>query len=187
MSTLWNKALLYLGLVDEDEVEQASGGAGVPQAQVRTVEAQGSPRGGIPGRRVEPPVGARRQMASDPVQAEAGVRVRSTRGAGGRVTAGEGQCDVVVARQFNDAQLVADGIRERVPVVLDLRETDPDMVRRLVDFASGLTYALEGTMRKVAQGVILVLPARTTLARDERRRLAGLGLYELPPDEEPSA
>lgn len=175
MSTLWNKALLYLGLVDEEEVEQAA--TPPPQSQVRTV--QGPQRSTLPGRRVEPPATARRPMASDPAQAEAGVRVRS-----GQVA--EEHSDVVVARQFNDAQLVADRIRERVPVVLDLRETDPDMVRRLVDFASGLTYALEGSMRKVAQGVILVLPPRVVVGRDERQRLAELGLYELPPEEEPS-
>jgi cell division inhibitor SepF len=63
--------------------------------------------------------------------------------------------------------------------VLDLRGTEPDTVRRLVDFASGITYALEGTMQKVAQGVILVAPARTTLSEDEVRRLAALGLYDV--------
>ncbi len=53
------------------------------------------------------------------------------------------------------------------------------MVRRLVDFASGLTYSLDGTMRKVGQGVILVSPPRVTVSRDERRRLADMGLYQI--------
>jgi cell division inhibitor SepF len=91
----------------------------------------------------------------------------------------EPRVEVVVAATFADAQLLADHLRVRRPVVLDLRETEPDTVRRLVDFASGITYALEGTMQKIAQGVILIAPARTTLSESELRRLSDLGLYEV--------
>jgi cell division inhibitor SepF len=90
------------------------------------------------------------------------------------------QSDVVRVTDFGDAKVLADRIRERTPVVLDLRSTDPDMVRRIIDFASGLTYALDGTMAKTADGVVLVLPPRVTLGQDEQRRLQGQGLYELP-------
>jgi cell division inhibitor SepF len=51
------------------------------------------------------------------------------------------------------------------------------MVRRLVDFTSGLTYALDGRMAKIEQGVILVTPAGVSLSVDEEARLAALGLY----------
>ena len=51
------------------------------------------------------------------------------------------------------------------------------MVRRLVDFASGLTYGLGGKMVKTAQGVILVTPSGVTIGIEERRRLAALDLY----------
>jgi len=90
------------------------------------------------------------------------------------------ECEVVTARSYSDAQLLADHIRANQPVVLDLRKVEPAMVRRLVDFASGLTYALGGSMRKIGQGVILVTPANVNITRDERRRLAGLGYYEAP-------
>ncbi len=53
------------------------------------------------------------------------------------------------------------------------------MVRRLVDFSSGLIYALDGTMKRVAEGVILVSPPRVTLSEDEIRRLSDLGLYDV--------
>lgn len=127
-------------------------------------------------------------MASDPALAEAGVyvtdrdenhdtaTVRPT-----NPTAPESE--VIVAKAFADAQRLADFIRSRTPVVLDLRTTEPEMVRRLVDFASGLTYALDGSMRKVAQGVILVSPpGARQLSAGERERLAALGLYEIPED-----
>ena len=51
------------------------------------------------------------------------------------------------------------------------------MVRRLVDFTSGLTYALDGKMAKISQGVILVSPAGVSVSSDELDRLASLGLY----------
>ena len=59
-----------------------------------------------------------------------------------------------------------------------LRKVEPAMVRRLVDFSSGLTYALGGSMRKIGQGVVLVTPANVNLSRDERRRLMDLGYYQ---------
>lgn len=87
--------------------------------------------------------------------------------------------EIIAAHSFSDAKRLADMIRERIPVLVNLRDTEPDMVRRLVDFSSGLIYALDGTMRKVSEGVILVSPPRVTLSVDEERRLADLGLYDL--------
>jgi FtsZ-interacting cell division protein YlmF len=128
---------------------------------------------------VEPPSSSRRRISADPTLAEAGVYVTDTGDQETIRSVVPGEAEIVVARTFGDAQLVADNIRNRTSVVLDLRQTEPEMVRRLVDFASGLTYALDGTMRKVGQGVILVSPPKVTLSRDERRRLADLGLYDL--------
>ncbi len=82
-----------------------------------------------------------------------------------------------MARNFSDAQRLADGLGSGRAIVLDLRNTEPEMVRRLVDFTSGLTYALNGKMAKTAQGVILVSPAGVTVGVDELDRLAAAGLY----------
>jgi len=171
MSSIWNKAMYFLGLDDEsremDEQEMAPAPAEAPGNAVEP------PR----GRRVEPPAGSRWRPANTEARVEA---VGITQATAVRPVPGqESQAEIVVALDFADAQLLADHLRVRRPVVLDLRETEPDTVRRLVDFASGITYALEGTMQKVAQGVILVAPARTTLSEDELRRLADLGLYDL--------
>ncbi len=173
MSTLWQKALLYLGLVDEEALEgeaQPSAEAAPAQAQVRTVPNAGDRP---VGRRVEPPAG-RRPTGSVP---EAMVNSGASKGAVRQVPSMDVAAEIVEASGFADAKILADRLRERVPVVLNLRSTDPDMVRRLIDFASGLTYALDGSMRKISEGVILVLPPRVVLSRDERRRLADLGLY----------
>jgi cell division inhibitor SepF len=87
--------------------------------------------------------------------------------------------DILVVEDFADARMLADRVRDRVPVVLDMRQADPDLVRRVVDFSSGLIYALDGAMRRVGDGLVLVLPPRVTLSRDEKRRLSSLGAYEL--------
>jgi cell division inhibitor SepF len=167
MSSLFSKALVYLGLVDEDQVdnagtEQVSNGYDAP-APLTDVMPQ--------GRRVEPPPTSR--AATRP-------QSRSETGySGSMVRHVEVQSDILVVEEFGDARMLADRVRDRTPVVLDMRHTDPDLVRRAVDFASGLIYALDGSMRKVGDGLVLVLPPRVTLSRDEKRRLAGLGAYEL--------
>lgn len=180
MSTLWQKALLYLGLVDEEAVEQEPSTpveTAPVQSQVRTVANRSE---GVVGRRVEPPAGRVPVSGTDRTVLSAAPSTGAVR----QVKSADAQCDVVEATDFSDAKLLADRIRERVPVVLNLRATDPDMVRRLVDFASGLTYALDGTMRKISEGVIMVLPPRVSLGREEKRRLADLGLYSTAEDGE---
>ena len=66
-----------------------------------------------------------------------------------------------------------------MPVIVNLRGTDPTLVRRLVDFSSGLVYALDGSIRKVSEGVLLVSPPRVKILDRELRRLSELGLYDL--------
>lgn len=62
-------------------------------------------------------------------------------------------------RRFDSAQEIADKFKEGQPVIVNLEGTDRDVSRRLIDFASGLCYALDGTMEKVASGVYLLKPA----------------------------
>ncbi len=114
-------------------------------------------------------------MSSEPEHAEAGVLVTRVGADGPKSTRGSSQ--IISARAFSDAQQLADYIRQGQSVVLDLRGTEPAMVRRLVDFSSGLTYALDGKMAKISQGVILVTPAGVMIDGAEQRRLAELGLY----------
>jgi cell division inhibitor SepF len=160
-----------------------AGGEGVvarrPGQQRQPLPPQGSQ--GVQGRRVEPPLSGRRRAPSDGPMGEAGVVIRPADSPLVRTVTGDDlESEVIVATSYSDAQLLADHIRSTIPVVLDLRKVEPAMVRRLVDFASGLTYALGGSMRKIGQGVILVTPANVNLSRDERRRLRELGYYQAP-------
>ena len=53
------------------------------------------------------------------------------------------QADILVVEEFGDAKILADRVRDRIPVLLDLRRTDPDLVRMVIDFGSGLIYAID--------------------------------------------
>ena len=68
-------------------------------------------------------------------------------------------------RRFDQAQELADRFKEGNSVILNLESADRDVTRRLVDFASGVCYALDGTMEKVATGVYLLKPAPTRPTR----------------------
>ena len=75
---------------------------------------------------------------------------------------------VVTPRSFNDAQPVADEFKRPKPVIINLQYTDRELSKRLIDFASGMTYALGGGMQRVSQGIFLLTPAeRRGLGRGE--------------------
>ncbi len=82
---------------------------------------------------------------------------------------------LVVPRSFNDAQQIADKFKDTVPVILNLQTTDQELSKRLIDFASGLTYALNGGMQRVADKVFLLTPRNVEVSAEERARLLERG------------
>jgi cell division inhibitor SepF len=69
-------------------------------------------------------------------------------------------------RRFDSAQEVADKFKDGQPVIMNLEGADREVSRRLIDFASGLCYALNGTMEKVASGVYLLKPVQQRVTFD---------------------
>ena len=84
---------------------------------------------------------------------------------------------VMDPRGFNDAQEVGDRLKNGQPVILNLQGVDRDLQRRLIDFASGLAYALSGTMSKAADQVFLLTPSNQEITDEEKERLQARGLY----------
>ena len=70
-------------------------------------------------------------------------------------------------RRFDSAQELADKFREGLPVIMNLEAADREVSRRLIDFASGLCYGLNGSMEKVATGVYLLKPIHRPNSYDE--------------------
>jgi len=112
MSSIWNRAMYFLGLDDESRELDDRDSTGPASETVVPVEA---PR----GRRVEPPTGTRWRPANVEARVEnVGLSQATTvRPVPGQET----RVEVIVAAEFADAQLLADHLRVRRPVVLDLR------------------------------------------------------------------
>ena len=87
------------------------------------------------------------------------------------------QVHLVVPRNFNDAQQVADHFKDSIPVILNLQTTDNELSKRLIDFASGLTYALDGGMQRIADKVFLLTPRNVEVSAEERARLIEKGFF----------
>ena len=104
------------------------------------------------------PVGSGRPAGNG--RAEAGVRVH-----------------LVIPKSFNDAQDVADKFKESIPVIINLQSSDADLSKRLIDFASGLTYALDGGMQRIADKVFLLTPRNVEVSAEERARLIEKGFF----------
>ncbi len=94
---------------------------------------------------------------------------------------GNGDSDVqvhlVIPRNFNDAQQVADQFKRSVPVILNLQTTDHELSKRMIDFCSGLTYALDGGMQRVAEKIFLLTPRNVEVSAEEKARLIDKGFF----------
>ncbi len=177
--SMWKKAMDYLGLGPDDayddyepapEPERTQRASRAPRE-----EAHRSPRGyaneyeteavrPVPTRpsfpQREPDAGGRRPM---PPSDDSNVQPRpinprptpAARPANGATAADP---HTVRPRRFDSAQELADKFKEGQPVIMNLEAADREVSRRLIDFASGLCYGLEGTMEKVATGVYLLKP-----------------------------
>jgi cell division inhibitor SepF len=192
----WRRALEYFGLVDGDYIEEGeytdehdvgTGSNRVSdEGPIREpVREGGGSRSPLRGRRGsgsgasadiddifgddDPPPRRRRGSGSDTSPAERA-------GNGGRGGANV-QMKLVAPRSFNDAQKVADEFKDSRPVILNLQDTDADLARRLIDFGSGLTYALGGGMQKIADQTFLLTPRNVEVSAAEAERMLESGFF----------
>jgi cell division inhibitor SepF len=79
------------------------------------------------------------------------------------------QMKVVVVEpiSFEEVQTIADHLRNRKPVIINLEDTEKDLAKRIVDFISGTTYALSGSMQKVGNNIFMFAPANIDIAMDQ--------------------
>ena len=90
---------------------------------------------------------------------------------------GDVRVHLVIPKSFNDAQQVADKFKQSIPVVLNLQATDNDLAKRLIDFASGLTYALDGGMQRIAHKVFMLTPRNVQISAEEKAELIEKGFF----------
>jgi cell division inhibitor SepF len=166
---LWNRTLVYFGIAEEDEWDD-------DYAATEELERSYQERPANVRR-----LASRRQQDSDDWTSSSAERTEVLRPARlRRVDAppaalpGPGGAPatvhLVIPRSFNDAQQIADKFKELIPVILNLQSSDAELSKRLIDFASGLTYALDGGMQRVADKVFLLTPRNVEVSAEERAR-----------------
>ena len=80
-------------------------------------------------------------------------------------------------KNFNDAQQIADKFKVDVPVILNLQGSETELAKRLIDFCSGLTYAMDGGMQRVADKIFLLTPRNVEVSAEEKARLIEKGFF----------
>jgi cell division inhibitor SepF len=167
----WHRTLVYFGLAEEEDPRYDSVAEPEPEAEL---EDRYRDRPNV--RRLQR---KRRDdfddiFADDPREPSRETRVLRPVGGNGR---NEIQVHLVVPKSFNDAQQIADQYKDSIPVILNLQQTDTDLSKRLIDFSSGLTYALNGGMQRIADKVFLLTPRNVEVSAEERARLIEKGFF----------
>jgi cell division inhibitor SepF len=173
----WHRTLVYFGLAEEEDPRYES----LPAEPEPEAELEDRYRDRPNVRRLQ----RRRRdefddiFADEPRRGGRETSVLRPVGGNGRSTgaAGEIQVHLVIPKNFNDAQQIADQFKDSIPVILNLQSTDTDLSKRLIDFASGLTYALDGGMQRIADKVFLLTPRNVEVSAEERARLIEKGFF----------
>ena len=173
---VWNRALVYFGIVEENEVwddeyydaEEELERTYNDRPNVRRInEGRSSRRSGEFEDWSEP-------EAAGPDRGRTAV-LRPPRRSGRpgleAVASANVKVHLVVPKSFNDAQSIADRFKDATPVILNLQGADTELSKRLIDFSSGLTYALNGGMQRIADKVFLLTPQNVEVSAEESARL----------------
>jgi cell division inhibitor SepF len=183
LADLWNRTLVYFGIAEEDDELYDDDELYAAEA---TLEQSYRERPNV--RRLTP----RRRghdfddwtesqadesaSASAPSAAAARSAQRSSRPYIEAVpNPGAVKVHLILPRSFNDAQQIADRFKQSIPVILNLQAADAELSKRLIDFASGLTYALNGGMQRVADKVFLLTPRNVEVSAEQRAQLLERG------------
>ncbi len=204
MASMWRRAMVYLGLQDDDELDyggeyESYGDYGEtadepqPPRARRDAAPEPDPRSRDTGTvRTRPDTreyGNDYGAAQEPAPAPAPVRAAPREEPSGMSaprpsvvrTIGPttaARVHVVEPQGFNDAQEVGDRLKANQPVILNLQGLPRELQRRLIDFSSGLAYAVAGNMQRVANQVFLLTPSNVEVSQEEKDRLQARGLFQ---------
>ena len=178
---VWNKTLVYFGIAEEEEwdedgylTDEELQRAYAERPNVRRLAPRRSRREDFDD--WTDPEEASNQRTSVLRPAPRQSEPRRLRGVESLPTTGANvKVHLVLPRSFNDAQQIADRFKNAIPVIINLQTAEPELSKRLIDFGSGLTYALDGGMQRVADKVFLLTPRNVEVSAEERARLLERG------------
>ena len=162
-SDLWSRTLVYFGIAENEEWDDDG-----MQTSERELEESYRRRDRQNVRRL-PSTDDEEDWPSEESAAPPPRRDRSSRLRSVSAPA-PAKVHLVAPRAFNDATQIADRFKAPIPVILTLQSADTELSKRLIDFASGLTYALDGRMQRVADKVVRLTPRDVELSAEERAR-----------------
>jgi len=157
MPGVWKKTMQYLGLVEDDELEDLEEGIDQPVMRAEPNPVRRYSRSTETVATVEPPDAIIRTMPSTKPPLAAIHRAEPKR--------------------FNEARDFGERFRDGIPVIMNLQGADDAIARRLVDFASGLVFGLDGKIERVAERVYLLTPANMEVSAEEREKIVEGGFY----------
>lgn len=155
MPGFWKKALIYLGLVEEED-------------ELEPLPPESPPNEHTSYETVRP---IRPDMPSSTVRRIGSDEPLSSSSSAPSAVAPRVSVHVVEPRSFNDAKEIGDRLKVSSPVIMNLQHANADLAKRLVDFASGLTYMAGGTIKKVGDRIFLLTPPNVEVSADEAREL----------------
>ena len=169
MATMWKKTLSFLGLVEEYDDEYAD----LPEDEPVVRQHEPPPR--------HEQSNVRRIAPASPRVVEPAPPPRDERGAyddhGDRRRVGAGQVHLTDPTTFNDVEEVGEKFRQGIPVIMNLAGASESVAKRMLDFASGLIFGLDGRIERVGDRVFLLTPAGVDVSSEERRRLGERGFF----------
>ena len=169
LADVWNRTLVYFGIAEDEEWdEDLTVSDEEVERDYRRRERANVRR--LPRRPDQEPWSDPDSVSEtelEPPPSRSSSRRSRLRGVD---SAGQVRVHLVLPRSFNDAQQIADRFKDSVPVILNLQNADTELSKRLIDFASGLTYALDGSMQRVADKVFLLTPRNVEVSAEERAR-----------------
>jgi cell division inhibitor SepF len=171
LGDLWSRTLVYFGIAEEDD-EWDEDGYATHEALEETYRERPNVRRLTPRRRSEYDDWTESEPNDVP---RATGRTSRPRPVEAVPSPGTARVHLVLPRSFNDAQQIADKFKDSIPVILNLQGADQELSKRLIDFSSGLTYALGGGMQRVADKVFLLTPRNVEVSAEERARLLERG------------
>lgn len=158
----FRRMMSYLGLVDDDEYDEYE--AYDDHAAHQQQAAGSAARGARPAVTAEPEPqgGTIRTFPRDPEPQQSGITVapRTSSVVRPLTPVASSKPVTVTPASFQDAKEIGDRLKAGVPVIVNLQGADRDLLRRIVDFASGLTYGLDGEMERTADRVYLLTPTQ---------------------------
>jgi cell division inhibitor SepF len=166
MSTMWKRMGTFLGFVEEYDDDEYGEATDPAQAPTRETPALAAPRAEPSNVRRLPP--ARVEEAGGVATA---TKVRAVSGHGGH------KVHLTDPITFNDVEEVGENFRMGIPVIMNLAGASESVAKRLLDFASGLIFGLDGRIERVGDRVFLLTPAGVEVSTEERRRLTERGFF----------